>query len=171
MKDKGKEEIRGFKRIESLMKENPDEELVIERQYLPEIIDEDLLEISRNDNLPILTRSALNKFEIRGIMTEYSHNKVKFYLIEKRVKEILNNRFDSPDDLQSLIDRREGIKRLFGEFMGKFSVEGVKYLKRELNRVHELIDKEVGNPLKITLDNNFRTLKVEKDYKRNDENS
>ena len=81
-----------FKKIESLMKENPDNELVIERKYLPEIIDENLLEISKNDKLLTLTRSTLSEFERRGIMTEFYNNMVKFFLVAKKVKEILNNR-------------------------------------------------------------------------------
>ncbi|MFX0167641.1 MAG: hypothetical protein ACFFAG_19220 [Promethearchaeota archaeon] len=68
------------KKIESLIKENPDNELVIERKSLPEIIDEDLLEISKNDKLPVLTQFALSEFLKRGIMTEFYKNVVKFLL-------------------------------------------------------------------------------------------
>ena len=53
--------------------------------------------------------------------------------------------------------------------MFNFGGEGVKYLIEEINRVQKLIDEEVGNPVKITLDADFRTLKVEKDNRKNEE--
>lgn len=168
---------REFKKIESLIKENPDDELVIERKYLPETIDGDLLEISKNDKHPTLIQLALSEFKKRGVMTEFYNGKVKFVLVVKKVEEILNKRIIqeekkrfgklTSDYLQSLIHGRNVIKRSFLEIGIRFGGVGVNYLKEELNRVQKLIDEEVGNPIKITLDKDFRTLKVEKDNKKN----
>jgi hypothetical protein len=159
-----------FKKIESLLKESPDNELVIERQYLPEIIDEGLLEISKNDNLPRLTPTASNKIKYRGIITEHSPGEVKLSLVVKRVEELLNNRFGklTPEDLQSMINRRDGIKTSVFEILSKFGREGIKYLMEELNKVQELIYEEVG--IELTLDKHYRTLKVEKINKKNRKN-
>jgi len=65
-------------RIEYLMKENDVLELAIERKYLPEIFNVDILDFSE-DGLPTLKSFVLKELFLKGIFTRFYGNVVKFF--------------------------------------------------------------------------------------------
>lgn len=67
------------KKINSTMKKESVDELAIERKYLPEIFNEDYLELSKDDGLPTLKRFLLLCLLVFGIKTEFYGNVIKFF--------------------------------------------------------------------------------------------
>jgi len=65
-------------KIEYLMKANTVNELAIERKYLPEIFSADLLGFSQ-DGLPTLKPFVLKELLLKGILTRFYGNVVKFF--------------------------------------------------------------------------------------------
>lgn len=65
-------------KIQSIMKKESVNELTIARQYLPEIFNADLLEISNDDGLPILKPFVTEYLNKNGITTELYGNIMKF---------------------------------------------------------------------------------------------
>ena len=68
-----------YDKIVSIMKKESVNKLAIERKYLPEIFNDDVLEISI-DGLPILKPFALEYFRLRGIKAKPYGNVLKFSL-------------------------------------------------------------------------------------------
>lgn len=68
----------GVAKIKSMLKHKQVSELTIDRQYLPEILNESIIEISREDGLPRVTSFASKYFKERGITIKYSGNAVTF---------------------------------------------------------------------------------------------
>ena len=66
------------KKIVSIMKKESVDELSFERQYLPEIIDKELLELSEDDGLPILKGFVESYFGESGIITKIYGEVIKF---------------------------------------------------------------------------------------------
>lgn len=66
------------KKIEFIMKKESVNELTIARKYLPEIFSADILDISKDDGLPILKPFAIQYFSSKGIITEFYGNVIKF---------------------------------------------------------------------------------------------
>ena len=79
---------RAVKKIKSLMREAGVNELTIERQYLLEIFNHDLLELSSDDGLPMLKLSALKYFISRGIITKCKNKVVKIVSLFSNTLEV-----------------------------------------------------------------------------------
>lgn len=73
--------------IDSIMKKESISEVTLERQYLPEIIDNEALELSKDDGLPTLKRFVANYFKKKGINVEIYGNVVKFLKSERLNRE------------------------------------------------------------------------------------
>lgn len=69
---------KAVKRIKSIMKEQSVDELTIDRKYLPEIVNINLLEISKSDGLPIFKTIVLEYLKRKGIITRFFGNVIKF---------------------------------------------------------------------------------------------
>jgi predicted regulator of Ras-like GTPase activity (Roadblock/LC7/MglB family) len=79
---------QSVRKIETKMKRKSTFEITIQRKNLPKIFDVDLLELSHSNNTyPLLKQSTSEYFNLKGIMTIYYSNKVKFYKILKLVPE------------------------------------------------------------------------------------
>lgn len=63
------------KKIKSIMKTESINELTIERQYLPEIFGADVLEISKDDGLPVLEPFVISYLLSKGIFTDIFGNR------------------------------------------------------------------------------------------------
>lgn len=61
------------------------DKLTIQRQYLPEIFSADLLEISKDDGIPIIKQSVIGQFWLERISTILYNNEVQF--LDERTKE------------------------------------------------------------------------------------
>ena len=72
-----------IKKIKSLMKKESVNELTINRKYLPEIFNADLLEISKNDGFPTLKPFVLEYFSAKRILIELYGNVIIFKKIKK----------------------------------------------------------------------------------------
>lgn len=69
----------GITKINSIMKKESVHELTIHRQYLQEIFDARLLEISNLDGFPIFKPGILECFELEGILTKIYGNVLMFF--------------------------------------------------------------------------------------------
>ena len=58
------------------------DQITIQRQYLPEIFSNDLIDISENDGLPILKSSLLEYFQKKGIITRISTKEIRFEVLD-----------------------------------------------------------------------------------------
>ena len=67
------------KKIESIMKKESVDEISFERQYLPEIFDKEILELSKDDGLPILKGFVEMYFRASGIITKIHGKIIKFF--------------------------------------------------------------------------------------------
>ena len=67
------------KKINFTMKKESVDKLAIERKYLPEIFNEDYLELSKIDGLPTLKQFLILCLVIFGIKTEFYGKVIKFY--------------------------------------------------------------------------------------------
>lgn len=67
------------KKINSTMKKESVDELAIERKYLPEMFNEDYLELSKDDGLPTLKQFLVLCLVVFGIKTEFYGKVIKFY--------------------------------------------------------------------------------------------
>ena len=73
----------GITKIKSIMKKESVHELIIHRQYLQEIFDAGLIEISNLDGFPIFKPGILDCFEFMGIFTKLSGNVLKFFNVKE----------------------------------------------------------------------------------------
>lgn len=79
---------QGVKKIEAKMKHKSTYEITIERKNLPKIFNTDLIEpFISNKDLPVLKQSTLEYFNLKGIMTIYYANQVKFFKLLKIIPE------------------------------------------------------------------------------------
>lgn len=137
---------RGFKKIDSLMKERSVNELEIERKYLPEIFSEDILSFSYNFSI------ILKEFRKRGIICEINKDKIKFFRVIEYLKKRLNKKINysqmlygklPSDDLRNFLIlqfREKEIKKMLRSSFA-YPIEQ-NFLKEELNRIQQLIKKE-----------------------------
>ncbi|MFX0037042.1 MAG: hypothetical protein ACFE9I_15535 [Candidatus Hermodarchaeota archaeon] len=65
------------KKIDSIMKKESINELTIERQYLSEIFNADLIELSKSDGIPIFKPFVIFYFMLRGIQTDFIGKSIK----------------------------------------------------------------------------------------------
>jgi len=94
------------------MKENAMNKLVIERNYLPEIFDIDLLELSK-DGFPILSSFILKELKIREIFTVLDGNIVNFYDINS-IKEFLQDEIKALVNINQLFQTRNQEESMYG---------------------------------------------------------
>ncbi len=66
-------------KIESIMKKESVDEISFERQYLPEIFDSAILELSDDDGLPMLKGFVIGYFRVSGILTKIHGKVIKFF--------------------------------------------------------------------------------------------
>jgi predicted regulator of Ras-like GTPase activity (Roadblock/LC7/MglB family) len=79
---------QSIRKIETKMKRNSTFEVTIERKNLSKIFEADHLEISNSNHIyPLLKQSTIEYFNLKGILTIYYSNKVKFYKILKIIPE------------------------------------------------------------------------------------
>ena len=83
-------------------KEQSIDKITVQRKYLLEIFDADLLEISKNDGLPALKQIILDYFEVRGIMTRFSDNEVQFETIVPEIFDYIDRFEEIEDDIKKL---------------------------------------------------------------------
>ena len=75
----GKKEIaEGIKKVKAIMKESDSTSLVLERKYLFEVFDHEIVKIGETDKFPILNLHALFQFFIHGILVENYGPLIKF---------------------------------------------------------------------------------------------
>ena len=67
---------KAIRKLRSIMSEQSIKKLTIQRQYLPEIFDADLLEVY--EGLPILKPLVENYFRSKGITVKISNKEIKF---------------------------------------------------------------------------------------------
>jgi hypothetical protein len=103
-----------WKKIDSTMKKESIEEITLERQYLPEIFDDEVLELSKDDGLPTFKPFILPELGLNGIITKL-YGKVlkleKAEIIPKHFREIMRN--------LEVIDKKKEpyFKKLYAEAM------------------------------------------------------
>jgi predicted regulator of Ras-like GTPase activity (Roadblock/LC7/MglB family) len=79
---------QGVRTIETKMKHKSTYEITLQRKNLPKIFNSDLLELSlSNNDLPTLKQTALEYFNLKGIMTLYYANQIKFFKLLKFIPE------------------------------------------------------------------------------------
>lgn len=93
---------KAIKKIISIFKEQSIDKITVQRKYLLEIFDADLLEISKNDGLPALKQIVLDYFEVRGIMTRFSDNVVQFETIVPEIFDYIDRFEEIEDDIRRL---------------------------------------------------------------------
>ena len=87
---KSKDSIeKAMDKIFSIFQEQNTDKITIQRQYLPEIFSSNLLEISKNDGLPIIKQFVLQSFRIKGVKIIVYDNDVQFIDERKKKKESL----------------------------------------------------------------------------------
>ncbi len=67
------------KKIESIMKKESVDEISFERQYLPEIFNSAILELSDDDGLLLLKGFVIGYFRVSGILTKIHGKVIKFF--------------------------------------------------------------------------------------------
>ena len=70
---------KAWKIIDSIMKKESIDEVTLERQYLPEIFDSEVLELSKDDGLPTLKPSIILHLKLKGILNQFFGSVIKFY--------------------------------------------------------------------------------------------
>ena len=70
---------KAIKKIESILEEQSVNKITIQKQYLPEIFDADLLEISNKDGFPKIKLILLVNFNRKGILTKFYGNEIQFF--------------------------------------------------------------------------------------------
>ena len=68
---------KAWKIIDSIMKKESIDEVTLERQYLPEVFDSEVLELSKDDGLPTLKPFILAYLVLKGIITKLYGNVLK----------------------------------------------------------------------------------------------
>ena len=69
---------QSFDKIISIMRDKKLHEIIIERKYLIEIVEEKFLVLSRKDSLPILKAFVREAFKYYGIDVKYYKDLIKF---------------------------------------------------------------------------------------------
>ncbi|GAI75918.1 unnamed protein product, partial [marine sediment metagenome] len=70
--------IQAIDKIKSLLKDKNIKELVIERKYLLEMFDGNIIEMKETDRIPMLLHYTELKFIKQGIKIEYNGDLIKF---------------------------------------------------------------------------------------------
>ncbi|MFX1428071.1 MAG: hypothetical protein ACFFBE_16580, partial [Promethearchaeota archaeon] len=108
----------------SIFKAQSIDRITIPRQYLPEIFDNDLLELSDEDGLPILKKRVESEFKLSGIPTKIMGTVVIFYKGEKSLLDIFPKEgaddnivkpFSGETVLKSIEDLLDLLKKLKGK--------------------------------------------------------
>jgi len=73
---------KSFDKILSIMMDKEIEELIIERKYLLEVVEEKFVAISKKDSLPILKSLVRGDFTYFGIDVKYYKDLIKFIKIK-----------------------------------------------------------------------------------------
>ena len=137
-------------KIFSLFQEQGTDKITFQRQYLPEILSPNLVEISENDGLPIIKQFAIKSFRIEGIRIIFSDTEVQFKLDAKL-------RLDAKVNLIKL--KAEQIKTLenFLELkLEQARQEQERPLKKKIESLH--IKKERITQFEIVKDKAFRLM-------------
>jgi len=84
---------KALKKIDSIFRKQDQNQITIQRKYLPEIFSADLLGISEDDGLPILQPFVLEYFTTNGIKVKFSINEAEFearYGAKKQLETTVN---------------------------------------------------------------------------------
>ena len=140
----GEDSLRkAIKKIISIFKEQSVDKITVQRQYLLEIFDADLLEISKSDDLPALKQVVLDYFGVRGIMTRFSDNEVQFEAI---VPEI----FDHIDKFEEIEDDIKKLEALIQDAKTRRKKKkAISNLRVELEEKHEQLRELIFNDPKL----------------------
>jgi hypothetical protein len=82
---------KAFRAIVSIFKKEKTNHITIQRKYLPEIVTQDLLELSKADGLPVIKSFYIEFFEINGFKVLFDANEAHFNLIYENLNKLKDN--------------------------------------------------------------------------------
>ncbi|MFX1390015.1 MAG: roadblock/LC7 domain-containing protein [Promethearchaeota archaeon] len=89
-----------FQKIRSIMHEQSVKKLTIQRQYLPEIFDDELLDIY--EGLPVIKPYLVNYFRVRGVLVTISNKEIRFVEISpENLEEVLLRILESNPEIKA----------------------------------------------------------------------
>ncbi|GAG11786.1 unnamed protein product, partial [marine sediment metagenome] len=174
---------KAWKIIDSIMKKESIDEVTLERQYLPEVFDSEVLELSKDDGLPTLKPFILVYLGLKGIITKLYGNFLKLKKVEIDLDLISHlyskiNLYLEASKILEEIDQKKSknFKKLYADAMIR---EGNIYFnKQEFERAaslyeragqyssKELSNKElVGEAFRLAINSWISAHQVEKAFK------
>ncbi|MFX1478041.1 MAG: roadblock/LC7 domain-containing protein [Promethearchaeota archaeon] len=105
--------VKAYEKIISIGIKESVNRLAIERKYLPEILSKDVLEISKNDGLPILKPFVLKYFLLKEIKTKLYGNVIKFSLLYLKNKVEIEKTAKQKENEREEKDEKEHLFKLF----------------------------------------------------------